>query len=105
MRRVCIAVVCLALAGCAGSASDKWSKPGVKPETADNDLDDCQAQARSATQRDAGIDADITASLGSDWQRGGILGMKRDDMANSNRALAERIIARCMSAKGYRPIP
>lgn len=105
MKRVYIAVVCLALAGCASSASEKWSKPGVKPDTADSDLSDCQAQARSATRRDAGIDADITASLGSDWQRGGILGMKRDDMANSNRAFGEQIIARCMGAKGYRPIP
>jgi uncharacterized protein YceK len=105
MKRVCIAVVCLVLAGCAGSASDTWSKPGVKPEVADSDLSDCQDQARSATRRDAGIDADITATLGQDWQRGGILGMKRDDMANSNRAMAQQIIARCMAAKGYRPIP
>jgi hypothetical protein len=104
MKGVCIAAVCLVLSACAGSASDKWSKPGVKPETADNDLSDCQDQARSATRRDAGIDADITASLGADWQRGGILGMKRDDMANSNRALGEQIVARCMAAKGYRPI-
>jgi hypothetical protein len=105
MKRVCIAVVCLVLGACADSASDKWSKPGVKPEVADSDLSDCQDQARSATRRDAGIDADITATLGQDWQRGGILGMKRDDMANSNRAQAQQIIGRCMAAKGYRPIP
>ena len=30
MKRVCIAVVCLVLGACADSASDKWSKPGVK---------------------------------------------------------------------------
>jgi hypothetical protein len=104
MKRVCVAILSLMLAGCAGSASDKWSKPGVKAETADNDLSDCEDQARSATRRDAGIDADITATLGQDWQRGGILGMKRDDMANSNRAQAQQIIGRCMAAKGYRPV-
>ena len=104
MKRVCIPVVCLVLAGCAGSATDKWTKPGIKAETAESDLSDCQDQARSATQRDAGIDADITATLGQDWQRGGVLGMKRDDMASSNRALGQRIVARCMAAKGYSPV-
>jgi uncharacterized protein YceK len=104
MKRVSIALVCLVLAGCAGSASDKWSKPGIKAETADSDLSDCQDQARSATRRDAGIDADITATLGQDWQRGGVLGMKRDDMASSNRALGQQIVARCMAAKGYSPV-
>ena len=104
MKRVCIPVVCLVLAGCAGSATDKWTKPGLKAETAERDLSDCQDQARSATQREAGIDADITATLGQDWQRGGVLGMKRDDMASSNRALGQRIVGRCMAAKGYSPV-
>ena len=33
------------------------------------------------------------------------LGIKRDDMANSNRALGQQIIGRCMAAKGYKPVP
>jgi hypothetical protein len=30
--------------------------------------------------------------------------MKRDDMASSNRALGQQIVARCMAAKGYSPV-
>lgn len=104
MKRVCVAILSLVLVGCAGSNADRWTKPGVKPETAETDLSDCESQARSATQRDAGIDADILASRGGDWQRAGTLGMKRDDMANSTRALSQQIIGRCMAAKGYRPV-
>jgi hypothetical protein len=104
MNRVCVAILGLVLAGCSGSAIDKWTKPGVTADTADTDLSDCQDQSRSATRRDAGIDADITATLGQDWQRGGIAGMKRDDMASSNRALGQQIVARCMASKGYRPV-
>jgi hypothetical protein len=105
MKRVCVAILSLMLAGCAGSNADRWSKPGVKAETAESDLSDCEDQARSATRRDAGIDADILASRGGDWQRAGTLGIKRDDMANSNRALGQQIIGRCMAAKGYKPVP
>jgi hypothetical protein len=105
MKRVCVAMLSLVLAGCAGSAAERWSKPGAKPETAESDLSDCQDQARSATQRDAGIDADIMASRGGDWQRAGTLGVKRDDMANSSRVFAQQIIGRCMAAKGYKPVP
>jgi hypothetical protein len=104
MRRVCIAIACLALVGCAGGA-DKWTKPGVTPDMTETELSDCESEAHSATQRDAGIDADILASRGQDWQRAGTLGLKRDDMANSNRARSAQIVARCMAAKGYRPAP
>jgi hypothetical protein len=104
MKRACVVIVSLALAGCA-SGGDKWTKPGVAPETVEDELSDCESQARSATQRDAGIDADILASRGQDWQRAGTLALKRDDMANSSRARSRQIIARCMAAKGYRPVP
>ncbi len=105
MKRLCIAIVGFVLAGCAGGGADRWSKPGVAPDTAEAELSDCEGQARSATQRDAGIDADILASRGQDWQRTGALAIKRDDMANSSRARSRQIIARCMAAKGYRPVP
>src|SRR5207237_1653087 len=105
MKRVCLAIAAFALAGCAGGGSDRWTKPGVTPDTAATELSDCESQARSATQRDAGIDADILASRGQDWQRAGTLALKRDDMANSSRAFSQQIVARCMAAKGYRPAP
>ena len=104
MKGVLVAVASLVLAGCAGGG-DRWTKPGATSDAAETELSDCESQARSATQRDAGIDADILASRGQDWQRAGVLAMKRDDMANSSRARSQQIIARCMAAKGYRPVP
>jgi hypothetical protein len=96
-----MAVLVLLLAGCGGSGG--WTKPGVSPDTAEADFSDCESQARSATQRDAAIDADIMASRGQDWQRAGTLEIKREDMANSNRERARQIVARCMAGKGYAP--
>jgi hypothetical protein len=105
MKRICIAILGFVLVGCAGDGGDRWTKPGATPDTAETELSDCESEARRATQRDAGIDADILASRGQDWQRSGALGVKRDDMANSSRGRSRQIIARCMAAKGYRPVP
>jgi hypothetical protein len=104
MKRICAATAMLLLAGCGGS-SDRWTKPGVSTDAVEADYADCESQARSATRRDENIDADILASRGTDWQRTGTLGMKRDDMANANRGQAQQIIGRCMTARGYRPAP
>src|SRR4051812_49551035 len=90
MKRVCIPVVCLVLAGCAGSASDKWTKPGIKAETADTAFSACQDQARRPNQRDAGVCADITATLGQIWHRAAALAIKRDEMATLNHAPGHR---------------
>jgi hypothetical protein len=93
----------LFVAACEGSGG--WSKPGVSPDAAEDDFSACQRQARNVTARDAAIDADILASRGQDWQRTGTLSMRRDDMADSNRARARQIVARCMAAKGYTQTP
>jgi hypothetical protein len=99
MKQVGVVVVILVLAGCGGAGG--WSKTGISPETAEADFTDCQSEARAATRRDDAIDADIMASRGQDWQRSGTLTIKRDDMAMSTRGWAEKIIGRCMAAKGY----
>lgn len=104
MKGACVAMAMLLLAGC-GGGSDRWTKPGISPDAASADYSECESRARTATERDARIDADILASRSTDWQRTGTLGMKRDDMANANRQQARQIIGRCMAAKGYAPAP
>jgi hypothetical protein len=103
VMRAGLAAMMLLLAGCGGSGG--WTKPGVSPDAAEADFSTCERQARSATARDAAIDADILASRGQDWQRTGTLAMKRDDMADSNRGRAQQVVARCMAAKGYTQAP
>jgi hypothetical protein len=104
MMRAGVAMMMLVLAAC-GSGRSSWTKPGGSPAAAEADLSGCEGQARDATQRDAGIDADILASRGQDWQHTGTLAIKRDDMTASNRDYARQIIGRCMAAKGYTPAP
>jgi hypothetical protein len=99
MKQVGVVVAILVLASCGGTGG--WSKTGISRETAEADFADCQSQARAATRRDDGIDADIMASRGQDWQRAGTLAIKRDDMAMSTRGWGEQIIGQCMAAKGY----
>jgi hypothetical protein len=101
MIRAGLIVAMLLLAACGGA---RWTKSGISPGAASADLDDCESQARAATRRDTQIDADIMASRGTDWQRTGTLGIKRDDMAMSTGAHFEDVVGRCMSAKGYRPV-
>lgn len=90
----------LLLAACAGG-SGQWTKPGAAGETVSADLDDCRNEAREATRRDDNIDADILASRGNDWQRGGMLGVQRNAMASEKSGHSDSLIDACMSLKGY----
>ena len=96
------AFLLLALAACAGGEAN-WAKSGANADATYTDYEDCRAQSRAATQRDAAIDADILATRSQDWQNTGTLALHRDEMAYSTGKRAQTIIARCMAAKGYQP--
>ncbi len=98
MRRIGTLVLVLLLTGCGGG---QWTKAGVSREKAAQDYSDCTRLAEAANQRDSNIDTDILASRGTDWQRSGTLGIRRETYADSNRARSSDIITRCMIGKGY----
>ena len=98
MRRIGSLALMLVLAGCGGG---QWSKPGVSREKAAQDFSECSHLAEVANQRDSNIDTDILASRGQDWERLGVLNVKRDSYADSNRARSGDIVSRCMIGKGY----
>jgi hypothetical protein len=100
MRQSAVLVLFLLLAGCV-DGSGRWTKPDAAEEQISRDFAECRSEARAATRRDAGIDADILATRGGDWQRLGTLTLHRDEMAASERSNGDAILARCMSAKGY----
>jgi hypothetical protein len=102
MGRIGIVALLVALGACA-SGGTGWTKAGVSQDTVDSDYDSCAGEARQATRRDAGIDADILATRGQDWQRTGTLRLKEDSMAQERRVRAEDVIDRCMREKGYEP--
>lgn len=98
MRRIGGLALVLLAAACAGG---NWSKPGVSPERAAQDLSECRHSAELANRRDSDIDTDILASRGQDWQRSSLLSTKRDIYADSNRVRTGDMVDRCMLAKGY----
>jgi hypothetical protein len=99
MRSICALAVLLTLAACAGSGG--WQKPGVTPSETAADYAECRHSAEVAHRRDSDIDADILATRGQDWERLGLLTIKRDDYADSDNARDKGLVERCMMAKGY----
>ena len=87
-----------ALAGCGGV---EWSKQGVTQEQAARDYAECRHAAETAQRRDIDIDTDIAATRSHDWQRTGILTMKRNNYADANEARSGDFVERCMVGKGY----
>jgi hypothetical protein len=99
MRSIFALALLLSLAACSGSGG--WQKEGVSPEAAAADYAECRHSAQIADRRDSDIDADILATRGQDWQRIGVLQMRRNDYADSNAARQGDNISRCMKEKGY----
>jgi hypothetical protein len=97
MRPIAALALALALAGCVSS----WSKPGVAPEAAAQDLSECRHTAELANRRDSDIDTDILASRGTDWEHYDVLGIRRGDYADSNYRRTSDIVDNCMIGKGY----
>ncbi len=67
------ALGCLLLTVCAGQAptATNWVKAGADDQTIARELADCNAQANAALANEQGINADINATLGRNWQLGG----------------------------------
>ena len=103
MRRSWLPLLGLLLCGCAASGS--WRKPGSEPPAAAREYRDCRALAASAVAPEIGIDQDILATRGNDWQRAqfGRLASERLRQQTGDRAAA--IVASCMRAKGFVPGP
>jgi hypothetical protein len=99
MRGVGGFILVLALAACSGAGG--WSKAGVTPEKAAQELAECRHAAELAHRRDRDIDTDILAARGQDWHRLDVLTIKRDSLADSNAQRSGDFVERCMNGKGY----
>jgi len=64
------ALGCLRLTVCAGQAptATDWVKAGADDQTVAQELAECNAQANAALASEQGINADINATLGRNWQ-------------------------------------
>ncbi len=95
-------VICLQLAGCAGAPTTvRWVKTGTDEEAIARELRDCNQQANAALASERGINQDINATLGRNWQMGSTLGIQDQAMSQQAAGLADRVLNNCMLAKGF----
>jgi hypothetical protein len=98
------ALGCLLLTVCAGqtpTATD-WVKAGADDQTVARELADCNAQANAALASEQGINADINATLGRNWQLGGTQTIEAQSMRRQASGVADQALNNCMRAKGFK---
>ena len=92
----------LLLAVCTAAPSEvRWMKTGADDQTITRELQDCNAQADAALATERGINQDINATLGGNWQRSGTLGLQDQAMRQQASGFADRVLNSCMRAKGF----
>jgi hypothetical protein len=90
---------CLLLAACAQPVG--WTRPGADAATSGREYQACLAQVKEAIQSEIGVNEDILATRGSDWQRAATLPVKRDTMHAQTEARTDYLLAQCMRKKGF----
>jgi hypothetical protein len=92
---------CLSLAVCTSTTEVRWVKTGADDQTITRELRDCNAQATAALANEHGINADINATLGRNWQLGGTQGIQTQTMREQAAGYADQVLNNCMRAKGF----
>src|ERR1700753_1904208 len=97
------ALSCLLLTVCAGQAptTTNWVKAGADDETIARELADCNAQANAALATEQGVNADINATLGRNWQLGGTQTREAQAIRRQTSDRADQVLNNCMRAKGF----
>ena len=104
-RRYLISVAALGciLVACTGqtTSTTNWVKVGADDQTIARELADCNAQANAALANEQGINADINATLGRNWQLGGTQTIEAQAMRRQASGHADQVLNNCMRAKGF----
>src|SRR5215469_16260646 len=93
----------LLLAVCAAPATTevRWVKVGADDQTISRELRDCNAQANAAMASERGINQDINATLGGNWQFSGTSAIEHQSLRAQAAGYADRVLNSCMLAKGF----
>jgi hypothetical protein len=93
----------LLLTACAGqtTTATNWVKAGADDQAIARELADCNAQANAALANERGINADINATLGRNWQLGGTERIEAQSMRREASGYADQVLNNCMRAKGF----
>ena len=94
---------CLLLTVCTAetTTATRWVKMGADDQTISRELRDCNAQANAALANEQGINADINATLGRNWQLGGTQGVETQALREQAAGYADQVLTNCMLAKGF----
>ena len=94
---------CLLLTVCTAqtTTTTRWVKTGADDQTISRELRDCNAQANAALASEQGINADINATLGRNWQLGSTQGLETQTLREQAIGYADQILNNCMRAKGF----
>jgi hypothetical protein len=96
------AVACLGLSVCAGpQVQAHWVKAGFDDTATSREADDCRAQANAAHNNEQGIDEDISATLGRNWQLSNTTRLEDQTMRQQAAGIADQVFNNCMRAKGF----
>jgi hypothetical protein len=102
LRAVAAGLVCLLLTVCAAPTTEvRWVKAGTDDATASRELQDCSAKASAALANERGINQDINATLGGNWQFSGTAQIEDQSMRAQAAGYADRVLNDCMRAKGF----
>jgi hypothetical protein len=94
--------LCLLLAVCAAPATTtRWVKSGADDEAISRELRDCKAQANAGLANERGINKDINATLGGNWQFSGTAEIEDQAMRQEATGYADQVLNGCMRAKGF----
>jgi hypothetical protein len=97
------ALISLMLAMCAAPVTTThWVKAGADDETVSRELRDCNTQANAALANERGIDQDINATLGGNWQFSGTAQIEQQSMRAQAVGYADQVLNNCMRAKGFK---
>jgi hypothetical protein len=103
IRNATVIVACLLLTVCAGPPpTTNWVKAGADDPTTQHEIDDCRAQANVALARQQGINQDISATLGRNWQMSQTTGLQDQNLREQAVADAGQAFNSCMRAKGFK---
>jgi hypothetical protein len=101
-RHTAAFVACLVLSVCAGPPSQgRWVKAGVDDATTAREIDNCHTQASAARGNEQGINQDISATLGRNWQMSDVTRIEDQTMREQATDYADQVFNNCMRAKGF----
>lgn len=103
VTRIAGALAAAALLGGCASGEGEWTRPGADETEVAQVYRSCRSLSEETVGPEIGINQDILATRGTDWQRSQVGNMQARTMTETTRDRAAAIVASCMSAYGFQP--